>query len=400
MAVVLVPEYLGQQVRAGIRSLRNQGDSCDLAWSSYPVRSVYVRNFLPITPSDRDDAAYIADVVALCKKGAYDFILPFGNTSCYAVSKHHDVLSANSVRFMLPPFETFTIAHDKFKTISFCREIGIQTPEVFTDYSGNDIRSIAGHLRYPVVIKAKSGVGVATGLRYANNASELVRFYEEVSSFQSKTGASNFEAPMIQEFIPGFIHDACTLTNHGKVVAILTQRRHVMSPIYGGVGAVNVTTHNKELADLARRILEALPWHGPAQIEFKYDERDKRYKLIEINPKLWGTLDLSIKAGVDFPGMIRDILLEKEIRWSGDYPEGLRYKFFFPQALTAYTQLKREFGIGGLFDSERYRKTFNDIDYRDVVFDAYRAYGAFRSFIRDRGVVPISNIDKRLINRL
>ena len=50
-----------------------------------------------------------------------------------------------------------------------------------------------------------------------------------------------------------------------------------------------VTTHEPELASTARNLLESLGWHGPAQVEFKFDPRDKRYKLIELNPKLWGT---------------------------------------------------------------------------------------------------------------
>ena len=88
------------------------------------------------------------------------------------------------------------------------------------------------------------------------------------------------------------MHDACLLLENGKTLATLTQIRHLMYPITGGVGAINYTTHNAELGAIAIQLMESLDWTGPAQVEFKYDERDKKYKLIEINPKLWGTLDL------------------------------------------------------------------------------------------------------------
>ena len=65
MARVLVPEYLGPQVRAGMRALVRRGDTCDLAWGFCGVRSVYVNDFIRITPSDVDDEAYIADVIGL-----------------------------------------------------------------------------------------------------------------------------------------------------------------------------------------------------------------------------------------------------------------------------------------------------------------------------------------------
>ena len=92
MAKILVPDYMGKQVRAGIRSLREQGDTIDLAWKIFPFRSAYVHNYFAIIPSEVNDEKCIEEVVSLHKKESYDFILPFGNTSFYAVSKHAEQL--------------------------------------------------------------------------------------------------------------------------------------------------------------------------------------------------------------------------------------------------------------------------------------------------------------------
>jgi predicted ATP-grasp superfamily ATP-dependent carboligase len=250
------------------------------------------------------------------------------------------------------------------------------------------------------VIKAKSGTGIFKGLRYANNRQELIRFYNEINSFTAETGSSNYKSPLIQEFIPGFIHDACTLTNRGHTVAIMTQRRHLMYPIYGGVGAINVTTHDKKLSDITRRLLEEMKWHGPAQVEFKFDYRDKKYKLIELNPKLWGTLDLSLKAGVNFPAMIRDILLERPVSLSTQYPEGIRYKFLFPQATIAYAQMIKHFGMRAIFDPVKYEKTYLDIDVNDLIYDLSTVAGTLISLLRGKIKSPNANISQDLINRL
>jgi predicted ATP-grasp superfamily ATP-dependent carboligase len=400
MAKILVPDYLGKQMRAGIRALSGQGDSIDMAWNIPRIRSVYAQNYFTITSSQKDDAKYIEDIISLYKRNSYEMILPFGNASYYAVSKHSERLISEDIKFMAPDYDTFTIAHDKFKTIQFCKKLGIKTPELFTDYKESDIESIANHVQYPVVIKAKSGVGIFTGLRYANNKKELLDYYNEVSSFNAVTGAFNYEAPMIQEFIPGFIHDACTLTNRGHVIAVLTQRRHLMYPIYGGVGAVNVTTHEKKLSDLARQLLEEAKWHGPAQVEFKLDERDKEYKLIELNPKLWGTLDLSLKVGYNFPAMIRDILLEKPFTPPVAYPEGVRYKFLFPQATIAYCQMIKDFGLRSIFDPVKYELTYYDIDRNDWIYDFATAIKAFISLLSGKIVSPNANLPLSFINRL
>jgi len=400
MATILIPDYLGQHVRAGIRALVRGGDTCDLAWAVCRVKSAYVRDFHLIVASEVDDRQYVSDVVALCHDKGYDMILPFGNASYYALAKHRDVLIANDIRCMVPDFATFRVAHDKYQTMELCRRIGVRTPELFTEYAENDIHAIASHLRYPVVVKAKSGVGVFTGLRYANNKEELIQSYEEISSYHARTGASDFDSPMIQEFIPGFINDACTVTDQGRVVAVLTQQRHIMFPIYGGVGAVNVTTHNPALGGLAREILEELEWHGPAQIEFKYDPRDHEYKLIEINPKLWGTLDLSIQVGYNFPRMIRNLLLGEKVDVPKHYPSGVRYKFWLSQAVLAYLQLARGFGLRELFDLTHYRKTYNDLDARDGLYELYRGYLTLRELMSGRHRSPNANISKRYINRV
>ncbi|MGI9292171.1 MAG: ATP-grasp domain-containing protein, partial [Gammaproteobacteria bacterium] len=63
----------------------------------------------------------------------------------------------------------------------------------------------------------------------------------------------------------------------------------------------NESTLNQPLIEQAEKLLKALQWNGPAMVEFRHDERDGRYRLMEINARFWGTLELAIKSGVDFP---------------------------------------------------------------------------------------------------
>jgi len=56
-----------------------------------------------------------------------------------------------------------------------------------------------------------------------------------------------------------------------------------------------------ELVAHSRRILENLAWRGVAMVEWKQDPKTGEHRLLEINPRFWGSLDLAIRAGVDFP---------------------------------------------------------------------------------------------------
>jgi predicted ATP-grasp superfamily ATP-dependent carboligase len=204
---------------------------------------------------------------------------------------------------------------------------------------------------------------------------------------------------MLQEFVPGYIHDACVLAKDGEVVQLLTQVRKLMYPISGGVGAVNFTTHNAPVAALARRLVESLGWSGAAQIEFKLDERDGVYKLIEMNPKFWGTLDLAIRAGVDFPVLLRDLLLGRPVR-ERSYRAGVRYRFWFDRALAAHWQLARELGPGAVRDPQPYAATFSDFDWRDPVPDLVRAANSLGRLAGGRAVPCDAGVPARCINPL
>ena len=64
----------------------------------------------------------------------------------------------------------------------------------------------------------------------------------------------------------------------------------------------------------ACRLLKALNWTGVAMVEFKIDRRDNTAKLMELNGRFWGSLQLAIDAGVDFPYLLYQVM-------EGEYPE-------------------------------------------------------------------------------
>jgi len=258
MTNILIPDYAGQQVISGIRTLSRSGNKCTQAWRKRTINDVifksrYISKYHDIVPASINSKEYYNHVVSLCKYGEYDIVIPFGNDAYYSIVMHDDGKHINA-RYLLPHKDVYKIAHDKTKTYEFCIDNNIDVPKTYYNYSCDELHNIARSIKYPVVIKARSGTGVGKGLRYANSEEELMQGYNIISSQSSYTQASNYANPMIQEYIPGYIHDACVLALHGKPINILTQVRWIMYPIYGGVGAVNVTTNNNTLKKLAQNI--------------------------------------------------------------------------------------------------------------------------------------------------
>jgi predicted ATP-grasp superfamily ATP-dependent carboligase len=89
-------------------------------------------------------------------------------------------------------------------------------------------------------------------------------------------------------------------------------------------------TEGSDLTALALRLLQPLGWHGPAEVEFKIDERDGRPKLMEVNTRFWGSIGLSIRAGLDIPCMACRLALGEHVEPVTEYAVGLRYRWFIP----------------------------------------------------------------------
>ena len=339
MARILVPDYPGQQVIAGIKSLAIKGDTCDLAWNQNIaerlLKSKYVHRSIKIPAANQDPIGYKEQLIALLKTGSYDMIMPFGNDAFHHAAAIQDEIK-NHAHFLCPKDQDHQIAYDKYLTYLQCQKIDLPTPRTYIISSQNELTTKSLVIGFPLIIKSRIGSGVETGLRIVNNPSELESCFNEIQN-RNKDGDSGPALLIMQEFIPGQIHDACLVADKGKIQAILTQVRHWMYPPSGGVGAINYTTINHDLIKLAEKLIDSLNWSGPAQVEFKLDERDHQYKLIEINPKLWGTLDLSIQSGVNFTAIIRDINLGRKIT-RPSYEEGNYYFFLFPQTTISFFQ--------------------------------------------------------------
>jgi predicted ATP-grasp superfamily ATP-dependent carboligase len=83
--------------------------------------------------------------------------------------------------------------------------------------------------------------------------------------------------------------------------------------------------HDPQLLELGTRLLDTLGWHGVAMVEFKQDAANGTYYLMEVNPKFWGSLDLALAAGADFPGDLIAIGAGQELPFAPAPRSSLRF---------------------------------------------------------------------------
>jgi len=326
MARVLVTDAGGRNVVAAVRSLGRKGIEVIGAEDSRVAISFfsrYCRKALVYPSPKTEPEKWLDWLLGELARSSYDMLMPMGDETVYIASKNRDLIRKHT-RVPVPDLETLLKAKDKSQTIQIANREGIACPEtIFIDDLAGIEQKIQ-NLAFPAVIKPKESSG-SRGIVYVQNKDELIENYSKVHC--------QYPFPMIQEYIPqgGRACGVFLLFNKNcEPRAIFAHKRLREFPLTGGPSTLRESIHCPELVQTAVKLLKAMKWYGIAMVEFKEDPRDWRFKVMEVNPRFWGSLQLSIIAGVDFPYLLYKTEAEGDIEPVTDYAEGLRCRWLLP----------------------------------------------------------------------
>lgn len=278
------------------------------------------------TPAGADDTGHFIRCLQEILAGRpQNVLLPLCDFTTRAFVHSQDILNELS-HTCLPAADAMSLASDKGQLLALADDKGIGIPCTFTIHDRDDLDRAAASSGFPCVLKPRRSAG-GVGRSFIDTPGTLRNAYDSLPRIS--TSVFDGSLPLVQEYVPGEVVDACLLFCHGRPRAGLTQRRILMAPAEGGLGIYNETTRDPELMEQAVALLGALDWHGPAQVEFKRDSRDGRLRLMEVNPRFWGTLDLSIQAGIDFPYLAALAAVQGDIEDCFDYQVGMRFRWLF-----------------------------------------------------------------------
>ena len=198
-------------------------------------------------------------------------------------------------------------------------------------------------LPFPIVVKpARSRVRtdagwVSTGVAYASDAASLRAVLERLPPAVYPV--------LLQERIEGPGVGVFAAIDHGKTVGLFAHRRLREKPPSGGVSVLcESATVDPTAAEHATRLLREIGWRGVAMVEFKQDRRDGSLRLMEINGRFWGSLQLAVDAGVDFPNIAAAIAAGNELPAPPPYRVGVRTRWLAGDLDALLLQLFRSRG--------------------------------------------------------
>ena len=266
---------------AAIRSLGRGGVrvlAVDHRPSALGFRSKYAEPLLAPDPFE-DEHRFVNVIRALGDV----VVFPTHDNVLNAIAKYADDLEARSP---FPSWDLLERVQSKRVQLQQAQAAGVDVP-------------VEDPGTFPVVVKPDRSV-------------EFKRRYKR-QAFRCETQAELDEAlakteefgPIVQELVPGGDDSLYTVGSYiaadGRALGVFCGRKLRQTPPGIGTCRVGEAVWVQEVVDSALQLLRAFGYHGLSQVEFKRDARDGRYKLMEINPRLWQWHGLATACGVDLP---------------------------------------------------------------------------------------------------
>ena len=321
---VLVLDGLWNKTVAAVRSFGERGFFVGVGertrLAPAMVSRYCSRRFLHPSPFP-DPGPFLRALEGELRAGKYDVVLPMEFSTQALLARHRDLVERYA-RFPFADADLAVRVNDKWELMKFAAGRGFETPATFFPSGPEEAASMAGDLPYPVIVKPRFSSG-GRGITAASAPGEFPAAYRRVHD--------GFPAPIVQELLPkgGEALGVAVLMNYSSVPrASLAYRRLREYPTTGGPGTLRESVRADGLRRTAETLLSALGWVGVAMAEFKVDPRDGRPKLLEVNPRFWGSLHHAIASGVDFPYLLYRMAMDGDVETQGEYRVGFRTRSF------------------------------------------------------------------------
>jgi D-aspartate ligase len=290
-------------------------------------------------------------------------LFPTRDEHVAAFSRHRDALS-QVFRVPTPPWEITKWAWNKWNTYSMAQKLGIPIPQTWCPRTLEDIDAIDAE--FPLAIKpsVKEDFFYATKAKAwrAENREQLKEL------FRSASGHVGANEVLVQEIIPGdgtSQFSSCIFIKDGNVLGSMEAQRWRQHPPEFGRAATFVESLDLPIAkEMTLQFLRAINYYGLAEVEYKLDHRDGKYKLLDVNARTWGFHALGSPAGVDFSYMLYadqvGIPVEELrgrsgvgwIRMVTDVPTSLGGIFAGRLGVGEYVKSLKDFSVESVFSGE------------------------------------------------
>jgi predicted ATP-grasp superfamily ATP-dependent carboligase len=233
--------------------------------------------------------------------GGRAMLIPIDDPGCLFVADHAAALRERFVFPEQPPGLSRRLA-SKRQLHDLCREAGVATPRTFAPSGRQELLSLAETAGFPLVLKTddpsarRRGAGTESVV-IARNQEELLAGYDRLEGSESPN-------VLVQEHIPGGPETVWMFNGYfdrsSDCLLGLTGRKLRQFPPYTGATSLGVCESNRAVLETTRSFMKAIGYRGILDMGYRFDARDGRYKVLDVNPRVGATFRLfQDSAGLD-----------------------------------------------------------------------------------------------------
>jgi glycosyltransferase involved in cell wall biosynthesis/predicted ATP-grasp superfamily ATP-dependent carboligase len=255
-------------------------------------------------------------------------VLPLTERACLLCNAERHAWEALGIVVGCGPDEMLLRAFDKAETARYATASGAMLPPTKAPRSLAECRAAAQAVGFPCVVKPRFS-NVHDGFVFQPGESARYVGHPDQLDAAIEATRQGDRWPLIQGFVPGAGKGVFALCNHGEAVAWFAHERlRDVRPSGSGSSLRRAIALDPRLRAPAERLLRQMQWHGPAMVEFRDDGVNAPY-LIEVNGRFWGSLQLAVSAGVDFPHLWLALLRNHRLPPSRGYVEGVTLRWLW-----------------------------------------------------------------------
>lgn len=257
-------------------------------------------------PSTENLHAFVEALLSFVSGKGIDVVFPITEWTTLPISCHREQFP-KSCRLALPSHSALELAGDKFRTIELARSLAVPTPQTWLIQSAKDLQSLP-QLNFPMVVKDRSSVRWGEDGAVFGSVSYAYSLLDLEARVQQRLPVAG--DVLVQEFVAGVGVGFSGFACDGEVRLPFQWRRlREVDPRGSASSLREAVSLDPDILEFSRKLIMSSGFEGIVMVEFKQSPSGKPV-LMEINGRPWGSIQLAITAGIDYPLFLMNWILE------------------------------------------------------------------------------------------
>lgn len=262
---------------------------------------------------------------------------PMEDATIKWLSDNRSILSAH-LSFLIPSSESLMTSFSKFQTMKLAENTGVKVPSSVYYGTAKELKleiaeNTQRYLSSDFLIKPDTGHG-SSGIIYLQDFND-----DSWGKFDLEKHFDQYGSQLLQHRLPSdgrSVGVSLLFDSKSQLVANFVHERISSFPVSGGPSTNRIGIREDDLLEKSVKLLQKLNWQGIAMVEWKFDSTTGIPFLLEINPRFWGSLELAVRSGVNFPVLYFDLCRNKSVVVITDYELGRNVRWVFPGEILRY----------------------------------------------------------------